>query len=442
MKQIHLDSYNSPNSLLVITSFPNPVGKKYGKRNFNAVGWHSERTISSLANNKRVVVCAEKAGDKIAFKIGKNLFIHRVWEKGNPLSIMSLFIFILRMSKIFSIFVQFEFNVFGGTLMNLLLLGLLCILRLMGKRITFELHQVILDIKPLENHVNITNRLIQQFLIFSLKIFYRALGSIVNNVIVFENALKKSLLPYITAKKIHVLSLPVEQKNTLPIKTAKRRLGISTKEFAVLLFGYINEYKGIDFAINAFKKSRIKNIRLLIAGGKNPYLKKRKYYQAFYSNIVDEAQSKKTISYFDFVPDKKVSMFYSAADLVILPYRVFMSASGPFSLALSHRKPVVISSALKRYAESIDFQEAADESRLQNKELVFPLDQKRFLELINRIKNKRSLYKKLEMFSTRLGKKRDIEGILLKYEELLFGTSLSLSPLFKQAFSSYRLSVK
>lgn len=414
-----IESYNLADTIMVITSFPNPVNGRYGKRNFNAVAWHSEKTLFRLSKKQKILVLAEKTGEKKGFQVGKNLLVKRVWQKSNPLSFIPFLFQVLKMSRISSVFVQFEFNVFGGTIMNILLLGILSLLRLTGRHISFELHQVILDVKPLENHVNIKNRVVQKILNLSLRVFYFLLGKICNKIIVFENELKKRLLPYIAEDKIKVLSIPVSPKKSVVKKKARQLLNLPTDKFIVLLFGFINGYKGIDFAIDAFKDVKSKNLQLLIAGGKNPYLQHKPYYEALYQSIVKKAEECSNTTYTNFVPDSKVKLYFSAADLVILPYEVYMSASGPFSLALSYGKPVILSNHLSGYSESTDFAKAMQGAKLSENDLFFDLEKKAFIKRIKNLrKNKREL-KKLAYFSRLLAKTRDSEVMSEKYLALL-----------------------
>jgi glycosyltransferase involved in cell wall biosynthesis len=410
------------------------VDKKSGKKEFNAVGWHSEKTLSHIAKKRPVLICAEVTSQKKETRPYQNMIIKRIWEKSAPLSFIPLLIYILRLYKVRSILVQFEFNVFGGIIPNLSLLLMLTILRLAGKQITFEMHQVILDISQLEKHINIKNKLLQKFFDVSLVIFYRMVGIIVNKIVVFEQELKNRLVPMVDAHKIEVLSLAVDKKNTIPIAEAKKLIGIHPDEFVVLVFGFINGYKGIDWIIEAMKP--YKNIKLLIAGGENPYLKDKPFYQKFYQSILDMAQDQEHIIMTGFIPDEKVSLYFSAADLVVMPYTVFMSASGPFSLTLAHNKPILLSQTLLDYSKTEDFMEASAKAGLINSDLFFSLETSdELIQHIEKAKNNKEYLKKLEQFSSELAKLRSSSTVIKRFDDILFLPHLNPNTATKSALA-------
>lgn len=429
-----MNQFNLPNSLLVITSYPNPKNNKYGRRDLNAVAWHSEKTLKDLSNDRKIIVFAEKTNkeDK-SFYANKNMYVNRIWSKTNHFSMFKIAVEALKLNYVKSIFIPFEFNVFGGTFHNLLFLIVLLFMKLNGKHIVIEIHQVIEDIKKLEKHINIVNPYVQKFYNFGLKMYYSLFGLLTNKVIVFEEELKTRLKRYIDEQKINVLSLGTVKNRITNQNYARKRLNLSKKEFLIMVFGYINGYKGLEFMIDSFKNSKIKNTKLIIAGGKNPYLKDKKFYQRFYKKIVTLAKSNKKIIQTGFIPDKKVSLYFSAVDLVILPYEVFMSASGPFSLALSYGKPVILSEKLIRYKESEDFKMTLKETNSNIKDVFFPLKKEALIKIINKTKNNKKYYERLVLFSKKLSEKRSSNKNIVKYKEILFSNSnLGLKLLYNQ----------
>lgn len=423
MKNI-LNSFNTPESLLVITSYPNPINGKYGTRDFNAIGEHSERRLPYLAKDRKVLVVAEKMGQIDSFQASPNLMITRVWKKRNILSFFKLFYFILMQNQIRSILVQFEFNVFGGTIPNMVIMALLFLLRFTGKETTFELHQVITDVGTLKKHINITNPIKRAFLNTGLKLFYRTVGIVAKNVVVFEQEIKERLSTYVNASKITVLCLSIDKQKVIEKKAARQVLNIKQNEFVILVFGFINGYKGIDWILDALrevnKKAKGKPVRLLIAGGKNPYLKDYAYYQKFYNAIVAETKKYKHVTYSNFVPDEKVGLYFSASDIVALPYEVFMSASGPFSRALAYEKPILLSEKLLNYSKSDDFAQSLTGARLKKSDIFFPLTEKGIMSLVNKAKKDKKYIQQLATFSKLLGNARSIKTVSVKLDQILF----------------------
>lgn len=403
--------FNTSKALLAITSYPNPQDGQLGKKEFSAVGWHSEKTLGQLQKHAPVVVLAEKReGPKIR-QINDRIIIARVWEKGSPLSLFGILKTALALGKIRHIYAQFEFNVFGGILPNLLLLLILAILRLLGRKVTFELHQVITDISLLQKHININNYLLQRFFNLGLNVFYRTLGLVANDIIVFEEELKTRLCAFVPSNKIQVLSLAVETKKLTPTKKARELTKISQKEFVILVFGFINGYKGVDWIINALRDHAGKNVRLVIAGGENPYLKDQPHYKKFYNSIVNEAKKYPHVTLTGFVPDDQIASYFAACDVVAMPYEVFMSASGPFSLALSYGKPLLLSSALSDYAKSSDFKASLEQAGLSKDDIFFKLTSKDLISHIVRAQTSSAYLLQLTAFTKNLGMLRSSDVV-------------------------------
>jgi len=119
---------------------------------------------------------------------------------------------------------------------------------------------------------------------------------------------------------------------------ARQEMKIQPEKKVILLFGAIRPYKGIDTAIAAFDQVRkeIPEARLLIAG---------KLWEKWapYAEMIENRKLEKSIQLFlQYIPSEMVSNFFSAADLVILPYHHFDSQSGVGSIAVSFRKPMIV----------------------------------------------------------------------------------------------------
>lgn len=102
----------------------------------------------------------------------------------------------------------------------------------------------------------------------------------------------------------------------LPKTEARKKLGISNDDHIVLFFGLIRKYKGLDLLLEAFKELKSKSeIKLIIAGefyeDKQPYLDLINLYGIQNQVILHDK----------FIPNEEVRFYFSAADLVALPYR-------------------------------------------------------------------------------------------------------------------------
>src|SRR5205823_13321240 len=118
-----------------------------------------------------------------------------------------------------------------------------------------------------------------------------------------------------------------------------RQLGISEGERALLFFGNIAPYKGLEYLISAFTDLLTKDVgyRLIIVGrpkGSEDYWKR--IYQAIeHSGIRD-----RVIERIEYIPDEETELFFKAADVFILPYtHVFQS--GVLFLGYSFGLPAI-----------------------------------------------------------------------------------------------------
>ena len=119
----------------------------------------------------------------------------------------------------------------------------------------------------------------------------------------------------------------------------RQELGIRLAHKVVLIFGAIRPYKGLDVAIRAFAEvvKEMPEARLLIAGKLwGPWDDYRDLIRAF--DLQD-----KVITHLDYVPAARVHRFFGAADLVVLPYRRFVSQSGVGATAVAFRTPMIVS---------------------------------------------------------------------------------------------------
>jgi glycosyltransferase involved in cell wall biosynthesis len=119
---------------------------------------------------------------------------------------------------------------------------------------------------------------------------------------------------------------------------AKRQLSVE-EEFVILSFGLIRKYKGVTHLIKAFEQlpgEILQKSRLLIVV---EIWDDRK-------EIMDQIAAspfKDKITLLDeYIPDDRVSLYFSAADVVVLPY-MRASQSGIAHIAMVFGKPVVVS---------------------------------------------------------------------------------------------------
>lgn len=121
---------------------------------------------------------------------------------------------------------------------------------------------------------------------------------------------------------------------------AKRRLGLRDDEKAVLFFGRIRPYKGIEHLLAAFQLLAAKhsNYRLIIAG--EPKKGSEEYREEIERAVKQDFTPGKIILKIQFIPDEEMEIYLKAADVLVLPYKEIFQ-SGVLFLAYSFGLPVV-----------------------------------------------------------------------------------------------------
>ncbi|MGE5420148.1 MAG: glycosyltransferase [Chloroflexota bacterium] len=114
-------------------------------------------------------------------------------------------------------------------------------------------------------------------------------------------------------------------------------LNLSAGYRYLLFFGFIREYKGLDLLIEAFADPvlRNKNLKLLVAG---------EFYEdsSPYTDLIGKLKLEKEIILFNrFIRDDEVSAFFSAASLIVQPYRS-ATQSGVTQIAFHFEKPMLV----------------------------------------------------------------------------------------------------
>ncbi|PPD54713.1 MAG: glycosyl transferase [Methylotenera sp.] len=123
---------------------------------------------------------------------------------------------------------------------------------------------------------------------------------------------------------------------------ARTMLGLPLDSKVILFFGQIKEVKGLDVLIEAVGKNlkELEPVTLVIAGKvwKDSFSK--------YQVLIDQHNINNICSlHIRYIPDDELSAFYSAADIIVLPYhRIYQS--GVLLMAMSFGVPVLASDLL------------------------------------------------------------------------------------------------
>jgi len=119
---------------------------------------------------------------------------------------------------------------------------------------------------------------------------------------------------------------------------ARQQLHMDTEGKYLLFFGLIRPYKGLDILLRALADPRLRamDVRLIIAG--ECYMDEQ-YFHA----TVRELQLLDRVQFFThFIERQEASLYFSAADLLIQPYRFLSSQSAVTALAYHFNMPVIV----------------------------------------------------------------------------------------------------
>lgn len=118
---------------------------------------------------------------------------------------------------------------------------------------------------------------------------------------------------------------------------AREKLHIGPEERILLFFGYVREYKGLKYLLQAMPKicREDEKVKLWVVG---EFGTDKENYQ----NLIRELKIEDRVQVQDaYTPDREVEKYFAAADLVVLPY-TSATQSGIVQIAYGFTKPVIV----------------------------------------------------------------------------------------------------
>jgi len=415
-------------SLLVISAYP-PKGSLYGHTMTGAASY-TKNTLLQLKKHLKgkIVVLAEAERQREAYS-EDGIEVRRFWKRGNTYLYWEILREVHNEKDIKDVLFAFEWSMFSDKRWHLAFVPvMIAAMRLMGKRVFFVSHAVLLDADSVAGQVGTKKGSTKtKLLSLTLKSYYWLTVFASNYMVLFEEGLRQELIA-LTGKKDKLVTIPHgvdEVEDIMPRQKARKKLGFKEDGLVLMYFGFLIWYKGADWLVDTMSRYLEKNpdqkIRLLIAGGKNPRFKEDSQYQKMIDGIhtkVRKHSDKITIT--GFVPESDFSLYFAASDVLVMPYRAFVSSSGPLSWAFSYGKPVVLSDELRGYFVTEDMKEGLQASGLTADNMTFPLTDEGFENLITRLNDKR-LIRKLANYSEIIRNKRSWKRAGEKYVQLIGG---------------------
>jgi glycosyltransferase involved in cell wall biosynthesis len=260
---------------------------------------------------------------------------------------------------------------------------MIILFRLAGVKVVYTIH-----------NVNLLHRKMRFYHRFLLKICY----NLTHQLIIHSRSGKAEVIDLFNISPDKIVVIPhgdycfFMPDSHLSKNDAKTALGISSKTKTILFFGSIRPSKGLSTTILALPlvKQSINPVKLLIIG--EPY----ESYKGYRTLIEQNSLQNDTYEKLDYIPNDEVSLYFTAADLVVLPYRE-ITHSGVLQIAYAFGRPVV--------ATSLDgFREAVEEGK--NGFLVEPDNPELLADKITRVLSDESLINAMGHHSQHLSETR------------------------------------
>jgi glycosyltransferase involved in cell wall biosynthesis len=120
-------------------------------------------------------------------------------------------------------------------------------------------------------------------------------------------------------------------------ENAIEKLNLDENQKYMLFFGFIRDYKGLDLLLKSYADSRFRtlHVKLIVAG--EFYNNSEKYFV-----LKNELGLKDEVIWRnDFIPDSEVKYYFSAADIIVQPYKS-ATQSGVTQIAYHFEKPMLV----------------------------------------------------------------------------------------------------
>jgi glycosyltransferase involved in cell wall biosynthesis len=151
--------------------------------------------------------------------------------------------------------------------------------------------------------------------------------------IVQSDTVERDLMEYFPNAIYRNVPHPVYENFGVPVPKDRARLslGLNTRKI-ILYFGYIRAYKGLMILLEAMQY--LEDVELLAVG--EFYDDEAKYRQ----KVADLGLTQKVRFVAEYVPNENVGDYFSASDVVVLPY-LSATQSGIIQIAYNFNKPVI-----------------------------------------------------------------------------------------------------
>lgn len=341
---------NPKPTLIVITSYPEK-GIVHSAHTVGVASYSKNllQSIKTQYPQLQIIVLAERlAACQQCEYLDNGIIVRRCWRRNHPASLQKIAAICAQIPQ-GKILLSLEINMFGSKYATWKTLQSLAQLKKKSRSVTTILHQVMGDFHQLG-----VPHWQAELLNFGAQYFYRLVQKVSSQLIVFEQALANQLQAHLPT---FVVPHYISKEPILEQKSARQLLGWQQQDIYCLYFGYLAPYKGILPLLQTWPTTAPlidgRQVNLIVGGGINPNHAKQRQTLTYVKQVTAAAKAK-NIPVTGFLPATKLPTYLSACDLMIFPYRTFLSSSGPLAMAFSYGKVPVLATPLKAYGESSD----------------------------------------------------------------------------------------
>ncbi|MBR6035318.1 MAG: glycosyltransferase [Paludibacteraceae bacterium] len=168
----------------------------------------------------------------------------------------------------------------------------------------------------------------------------------VDRFVAMSASVRDDCLSFLPASRKDCVALTVHPLydnfgQAVPKDEARKSLGLPQDATILLFFGFIRDYKGLDLLMKAYAKVQkakddVQRDLLLVVAGE--------FYNngEQYKTLERELQLEGQIAWHtDFIPDERVRYYFSAADLIVQPYKS-ATQSGVTQIAYHFERPMLV----------------------------------------------------------------------------------------------------
>ena len=161
----------------------------------------------------------------------------------------------------------------------------------------------------------------------------------IDSFVVMSKSVEKEMSGFVKSQPVAYSPHPVYDNYGEPTtrESACVKLKLDPSKKYLLFFGFIRDYKGLDLLLKAMAEEvlRKEDIYLIVAG---EYYSNEEKYKA----LIDKLEIKdKLVLFNSFIPNEEVRYYFSAADIVVQPYKS-ATQSGISQIAMHFEVPMIV----------------------------------------------------------------------------------------------------